>query len=107
MPDSGIMHVLAVLGKPVAAVFGNVIPPEYRVSAYDSLIPLKTPLVANRFDFSLYSKQPYCWLNCCYDSLDGSCYQTAHYKWCTNEISPEKVMETFDEICSSTNSVWQ
>ena len=63
VPDSGIMHLLGVLGKNAIGIFNNKEPeninPEYRVSQYSNIIPYNK----NELSFSKinkhYSKQKF------------------------------------------------
>ena len=98
VPDSGIMHIMGVLTQPTVAVFGNVIPPENRVSDYPRVMGLRTEVKIEKFDYGLYRQQPYCWHQCCYDGLTAVCSGTNHFRWCTQQVTPETAMEVLDGI---------
>ena len=94
VPDSGIMHLLGVLNIPTIALFGNVTEPEYRISKYKNIFPITTP--TTDYDSEKYRKKPYCHIQNCWDGQVHNCIGKEHEKWCTKEITIEKISNVYE-----------
>ena len=100
VPDSGMMHVLGFLNIPTIAIFGNVIEPEYRISTYKKVFPISTP--TQEYNDELYEKEPYCHISVCWDGQVHNCIGKEHEKWCTKEITVERVLQEYDNKIKNT-----
>ena len=94
VPDSGIMHLLGVLNIPTIALFGNVTEPEYRISKYKNIFPITTP--TTDYDSEKYRKKPYCHIQNCWDGQVHNCIGKEHEKWCTKEITIDKISNVYE-----------
>ena len=103
VPDSGIMHLLGKFNIPTIAVFGNTANPDFRISKYRNTFAITTP--TKEFDQELYNADPYCHLDCCWAGQVDNCQDTNHDKWCTRQITVDKVLKKYVDIKSEINSL--
>ncbi len=109
-PDSAGMHIAGNMNVPCIGLFGGIIPPEFRISHYQSVEPIATEpqcgdcSVCENLAVGINMDQ---FQNCgvcpsipCFDWQTGCCKGTKHYRWCMDAISADTVIEEIDKILS-------